>query len=192
MDLEPDHFVIISALLQICQRWGPRGKVPRRVFTPRDGLTRKTKPSLSCCGFPWKSHGSWWYCQSGVLKIYTAIVCFVFPTNIGDLLGRSQDKLEFCSANVLSEWVTLKAVLKGTRVPLWSSWACDWEPTSYNVLCRKGGWLRFWPFKVCGESLTITSSCGTHELAVAKWLHSSGLGWDVVDMKMSKSRQRDL
>lgn len=77
--------------------------------------------------------------SSHPIMIYMPIVCFVFPTNISDLLGLSQDKLEFCVSSVLSEWVkvTLKTVLKSPRVTLWSSWACDWEPTSYNDLCHK-------------------------------------------------------
>lgn len=56
--------------------------------------------------------------SSHPLMIYMPIACFVFPTNISDLLGRSQDKLEFCGSSVLSEWVTLKAVFKRPRVEL--------------------------------------------------------------------------
>lgn len=153
MDLEPGHFGIISNLLQICQRWGPCGKLPRRVFPPWDDLTRCNENQNPLClivVYPESSMGvgNIFKMESSQPRmIYTPIVCLVFPTNISDLLGRSQDKLEFCGTGVLSEWVTLKAVLKGlSRVTFWLSWACDWEPTSYNDLCRNGAWLRFWPF----------------------------------------------
>lgn len=41
--------------------------------------------------------------SSHPLMIYLPIVSFVFLTNISDLLGRSQDKLEFCGSSVPSE-----------------------------------------------------------------------------------------
>lgn len=67
--------------------------------------------------------------ESSAQMIYIPIVWFVFLTNISDLLCLSQEELEFCDSSARSEWVTLKAVLKGLGVTLWAGWACDWEPT---------------------------------------------------------------
>lgn len=66
-----------------------------------DTMQRKKKnPSLMGVGDVVKME------SSHPLMIYMPIVCFVFPTNISDLLGRSQDKLEFCGSGVPSEWMS--------------------------------------------------------------------------------------
>lgn len=80
-----------------------------RYFTPRDSLTRCSEKQTALCltvasAESLMAVGEMVKMESShPLMIYTPIARFVFPTNISDLLGRSQDKLEFCGSGVLSE-----------------------------------------------------------------------------------------